>query len=196
MFFSRLTLCADFYSVPFPPPCYRSGTQKTPVILPKVQVAGYIPKCAHTSFTHQRQNRLTMPLSRHCVGKCQDNELTRNSSGNTRPQSSHLAEPLLTDPGLKSEFSVHKLISTLSKNVQAGNEWSNLLPKFSQTRKKPPPSSVRASYTASYSAFLISAFLVNSVSFCSASQNIKRRVSRTKNQLFLLCLLLLFVFYM
>ena len=30
------------------------------------------------------------------------NELTRNSSGNTRSQSSQLAEPLWTDPGLKS----------------------------------------------------------------------------------------------
>ena len=188
----ELTLCTESYSVTVKHPCDRSGTQKTPVILLKVHVAGY----TKTRMHQRSRSGRTVPLSRHCVGKCQDNELTRNSSGNTRPQSSHLAEPLLTDPGLKSEFSVHKLISTLSKNVQAGNEWSNLLPKFSQTRKKPPPSSVRASYTASYSAFLISAFLVNSVSFCSASQNIKRRVSRTKNQLFLLCFLLLFVFYM
>ena len=37
----ELTLCADSYSVPVPPPCYRCGTQKTPVILPKVQEAGY-----------------------------------------------------------------------------------------------------------------------------------------------------------
>ena len=40
------------------------------------------------------------------------NELTRNSSGNTRLQSSHLAEPLWTDPGLKSGISVRELIST------------------------------------------------------------------------------------
>ena len=37
----ELTLCADFYSVSVPPPCYRNGTLKTPAILPKVQVAGY-----------------------------------------------------------------------------------------------------------------------------------------------------------
>ena len=37
----ELTLCADFYSSYVPPPCYHSGTWKTPVILPKVQVAGY-----------------------------------------------------------------------------------------------------------------------------------------------------------
>ena len=36
----ELTLCADSYSVYVPPPCYRSGTLKTPIILPKVQVAG------------------------------------------------------------------------------------------------------------------------------------------------------------
>ena len=35
------TLCADSDSVFVPSPCYFSGTYKTPVILPKVQVAGY-----------------------------------------------------------------------------------------------------------------------------------------------------------
>ena len=35
----ELTLCADSYSVSVPPPCYCSGTWKTLVILPKVQVA-------------------------------------------------------------------------------------------------------------------------------------------------------------
>ena len=33
--------CADSYSVSVSPPCYRSGTYKTPVILPKVQVASF-----------------------------------------------------------------------------------------------------------------------------------------------------------
>ena len=42
-----LTLCADSFSVSVPPPCYRSGTEKTPVILPKVQVAGYTLTCIH-----------------------------------------------------------------------------------------------------------------------------------------------------
>ena len=36
-----LTLCADSYSVSVPPPCYRIYTLKIPVILPKMQVAGY-----------------------------------------------------------------------------------------------------------------------------------------------------------
>ena len=43
------------------------------------------------------------------------NELTCNWSGNTRLQSSQLAELLWTDPGLKSGISVRKLISTLKK---------------------------------------------------------------------------------
>ena len=40
------------------------------------------------------------------------NELTHNSSGNTRSRSSQLAEPLWTDPGLKSGINVHELIFT------------------------------------------------------------------------------------
>ena len=59
-----------------------------------------------------------MPLSRHSVGTLSGNELTRNSSGNTRSQSSQLAEPLWTNPGVKSEISVRKLISTLKKQKQ------------------------------------------------------------------------------
>ena len=43
----ELTLCADSYSVSVPPPYYRSGTKKTPVILPKVQVAGYTQTRVH-----------------------------------------------------------------------------------------------------------------------------------------------------
>ena len=72
------------------------------------------------------------------------NELTRNSSVNTRSQSSQLAEPPRTDPGLKSGISVRELISTLKKRAQAWNELSNILPKFSQTKKLPPPPQVRS----------------------------------------------------
>ena len=36
----ELTFCADTYSVSFPSLCYCSSTQKTLVILPKVQLAG------------------------------------------------------------------------------------------------------------------------------------------------------------
>ena len=44
-------------------------------------------------------------------GNLSGNELTCNLSGNIRPQLSQLAEPLWTDPGIKSEINVRKLIS-------------------------------------------------------------------------------------
>ena len=52
--------------------------------------------------THRIRSGLTV-VSRHSVGICQGNELTRNLSGNTRPQSSQVAEQLWTDHGLNSE---------------------------------------------------------------------------------------------
>ena len=69
-------------------------------------------------------------------GNLSGNELTCNLSGNIRPQSSQIAEPLWTDPGLKSAISVRELISTLKKTkkqAQAGNQWSNILPKSSHS---------------------------------------------------------------
>ena len=65
-------------------------------------------------------------------GNLSGNELTRNSSGNTRPQSSQLGKPLWTDPGLKDGISDRDLISTKEekkkKKTQAANELSNILP--------------------------------------------------------------------
>ena len=54
------------------------------------------------------------------------NELTHNSSGNTRPQSSQLAEPMWTDPGIKSGISVRTLSplqKKKKKKARAGNEF-------------------------------------------------------------------------
>ena len=48
-------------------------------------------------------------------GNLPGNELARNLSGNTRPQSSRLAEPLWTGPGIKSGISVCELIFALEK---------------------------------------------------------------------------------
>ena len=45
-------------------------------------------------------------------GNLSGNELTRNSSGNIRQQSSQFAEPLWTNGGVKSIISVRELIST------------------------------------------------------------------------------------
>ena len=61
-------------------------------------------------------------------GNLSGNELTCNLSGNIRPHSSQLAEPLWTDPDIKSGISVRKLISMSKKEekkekkTQAGNE--------------------------------------------------------------------------
>ena len=55
--------------------------------------------------------------STHCVGTFQGNELTRNSSGNARPQSSQPAEPLWADSGIKSGNGVGELISTTIKKI-------------------------------------------------------------------------------
>ena len=62
-----------------------------------------------------------MPLSKEKCKNLSGNELTRNLSENTRPQSSQLAGPLWTDPGIKSGISVHELISTSKKKkAQSG----------------------------------------------------------------------------
>ena len=70
-------------------------------------------------------------------------ELTRDSSRNTRSQSSQLAEPLWTDPCLKSGISecanfpfilFFNFLMIIIK-AQDGNELSNILPKSSHARK-------------------------------------------------------------
>ena len=56
-------------------------------------------------------------------GNLSGNELTRNSSGDTQLPSSQLAEPLWTDPGLKSGINVRELISIKKKKKKsAGGE--------------------------------------------------------------------------
>ena len=73
-------------------------------------------------------------------GNLSGNELTRNSSGNTPSQLSLLAEPLWTDPGLKSGIDVRKLSPLKNgkkrerKKTLAGNALSNILPKSSHVR--------------------------------------------------------------
>ena len=74
-------------------------------------------------------------------GNISGNELTRNSSGNTRLQSSQLTQPLWTDPSLKSGICVCKLFSTKKKffKCRRGMNSPTFSPKSSQARKKPPP---------------------------------------------------------
>ena len=65
-------------------------------------------------LTQRCRSRLTM-LPRHSVGTPLGNELTRNSSGNARPQSSQLTELLRTGSWRKkSGTGEHELISTPS----------------------------------------------------------------------------------
>ena len=74
-------------------------------------------------------------------GNLSGNELTRNSSGNTRPQSSQLAEPLWTDLGVKHGISVCELNSiSKRKEKSAGRErMVEHSPKILASKEKPPP---------------------------------------------------------
>ena len=96
------------------------------------------PKHAHT-LTQRRPTGLTMPLSRHSVGTYPENDLTRNLSS-IRPQSSQLAEPLWTDPGIKEWNLCARANLHLKKKSAggAGNKWSNIVQKSSQARKERP----------------------------------------------------------
>ena len=112
--------------------------KKTPVILPKVQVARVAPKHAYILDPKTSEWADYAAVQAQCWN-LSGNELTRNLSGNFRPRSSQLAEPLWIDPGMKSGISVRELIFTSKKKKsQAGSEWSNILPKSSRAMKKPP----------------------------------------------------------
>ena len=69
------------------------------------------PKHAYTLGPSKSERADYTAVQAEC-GNLSKNELTRNSSGITRLQSSQLAEPLWTDPGQKSGISLHELIST------------------------------------------------------------------------------------
>ena len=61
--------------------------------------------------------------------------------GNIRPQTSQFAEPLCTDPCIKSGIGVRELIATSKKKkkknkVLTGNEWSNILPRILASNEK------------------------------------------------------------
>ena len=69
------------------------------------------PKRAYT-FDSTKSEWTDYAAVQALCGSLSGNELTRNSPGNTQPQSSQSAEPLWTDSGLKSGISVRELIST------------------------------------------------------------------------------------
>ena len=62
----------------------------------------------HTPLAQRSRTGLTTQ-SRHSLGTCEGNKLTRNSPGNISSQSSQLAEPLWTESGLKSGIGVREL---------------------------------------------------------------------------------------
>ena len=64
----------------------------------------------HTPLIQRSRSGLTMPLSRHGVETYQETSSHATRQG-TLGQSSQLAEPLRTDPGIKSGISVRELIS-------------------------------------------------------------------------------------
>ena len=67
-------------------------------------------------MTQRSRSGLAKPLSGHSVGTYPETSShARKLSGNIRPQSSQLAVPLWTDPGLKSWIRVCELISTSKK---------------------------------------------------------------------------------
>ena len=84
------------------------GVRSTTVLACRWRIT---PKHAYT--LHPTKSEWDDYAAVHALGgNLSGNELTRNLSGNTRPQSSQLTEPLKTDPGVKSGISVRELIST------------------------------------------------------------------------------------
>ena len=108
------TLCADSYSVsvPPPPPRVTGVAHKRPRSFCQKCRWQVTPKHAYTTDP-AKSEWADYAAVRAESGSLSGNDLTRNSSGNTRSQSSQLAEPLWTDPGVKSGISVRGLISTL-----------------------------------------------------------------------------------
>ena len=93
----------------------------------------------HTPMTKGCRSELTL-LSRQSTGTYQGNKLIRKSSGNARPQSSHVAEPLWTDPGLKHGIGVRELISTSGRRKKK-RRWgmtSRTFPQSHGKREKKP----------------------------------------------------------
>ena len=111
MFFSRVNfvcwLLFGVHSTPMLPQWHVKDTDHS-----ATSAGGRLHLKTYTPLTRRCRSGLIMPLSRHSMGNLSGNELTCNLSGNTHPQSSQLAKPLWTDPGLKSGISIRKLIST------------------------------------------------------------------------------------
>ena len=87
------------------------------------------PKHAYTHDPSKSECADYAAVQAEC-GNLSGNEPTCSSSGNTRSQSSQLAEPPWTDPGLNSGISLYELISTLKKKKKC--RWGMNCGTFSQ----------------------------------------------------------------
>ena len=92
------------------------------------------PKHAHT-LDPTKSEWADYDADQPRYGNPTGNELTRNSSGYTQPQSSQLAEPLWTGPGLKNGISVRERIPTLEKKKKK-RRWGMNGQIFSQSPHK------------------------------------------------------------
>ena len=98
-------------------PCVTTVACKTKSLWPFCQKCRWqvTPKHAYTIDPTKLEWAYYAAVQAQC-GNLSGNKLTRNSSGNTRSQSAQQAEPLWTDPSLKSENIVRDLISTFKTN--------------------------------------------------------------------------------
>ena len=110
----ELAFCADSYSLSFSPHLPQRHIKKKKAGHSAKSAGGRFHLNMHTPLTQWSQSGLTM-LSRQSVGTYYRN--THSSSGNTRPHSSQLAEPLWNDPCLKHGVGVCEL-SPVKKQQQ------------------------------------------------------------------------------
>ena len=113
------TLCADSYSVSFPPRVTAVACKRPRSFCQKCRWQ-VTPQHAYTSDPMKPEWAGYMLLSRHSVGTNQ--ETSSHPSQGTLSQSSQLAKAIWTDPGQKSGISVHELISTLEKKKKCRQE--------------------------------------------------------------------------
>ena len=107
-------MCADSYSVSVAPSVLPQWHVKDLGHSAKKCRWQVIPKHAYTLDPTNSEWADYTAVQAYC-GNLSGNELTRNLSGNTRSQSSQLAEPPWTDLDLKNGISVRDLVSTKKK---------------------------------------------------------------------------------
>ena len=105
---------------------------------------GRLHRNTHTPLDPSKSEWADYAVQAECRNLAiRENELTHNSSGKTLPQSSQLAEPLRTDPGLKKK--VDLVCALKNRKCRRGMTRQTFPPKSSQaTKKSPPPNETEA----------------------------------------------------